>query len=178
MALQQFERMSQIFLTLVTLFQAASPEVLFLLVTRTECQDHGQRQLAFAEVVAQRLPAAFRFRQIIQDIVHDLEGRRGQALNSLVAGGVIISGSVVRSSVLARRVRLHSHSLVERSILFDNVTVGRNCEIRNAIIDKGVTVPDGTQIGVNLDDDRARGFTVTATGVVAVPKGYRFDQRS
>lgn len=110
--------------------------------------------------------------------VHDIDGRRGQALNSLVAGGVIISGSVVRSSVLARRVRLHSHSLVERSILFDNVTVGRNCEIRNAIIDKGVQIPDGTAIGVNLDHDRARGFTVTASGVVAVPKGYRFEPPS
>lgn len=106
--------------------------------------------------------------------VHDLEERRGQALNSLLAGGVIISGSSVRDSVLARRVRLHSHSTVERSVLFDNVTVGRHCDIRNAIIDKNVHVPEWTQIGVNLDDDRARGFTVTASGVVAVPKGYRF----
>lgn len=106
--------------------------------------------------------------------VHDLDGRRGQAVNSLVAGGVIISGSLVRESVLARRVRVHSYSLVERSVLFDNVVIGRNCVIRNAIIDKNVDVPDGTQIGVNLDDDRARGFTVTASGVVAVPKGYRF----
>lgn len=106
--------------------------------------------------------------------VHDLEERRGQALNSLLAGGVIISGSSVRDSVLARRVRLHSHSTVERSVLFDNVTIGRHCDIRNAIIDKNVHVPEGTQIGVNLDDDRARGFTVTASGVVAVPKGYRF----
>lgn len=106
--------------------------------------------------------------------VHDLEERRGQALNSLLAGGVIISGSSVRDSVLARRVRLHSHSTVERSVLFDNVTIGRHCDIRNAIIDKNVHVPEWTQIGVNLDDDRARGFTVTASGVVAVPKGYRF----
>src|SRR5690554_3290038 len=107
--------------------------------------------------------------------VHDLDDRRGQALNSLLAGGVIISGSTVRESVLARRVRTHSHSLVERSVLFDNVTVGRHALIRNAIIDKNVNIPEGTQIGVNPDDDRARGFTVTAQGVVAVPKGYRFD---
>ncbi len=106
--------------------------------------------------------------------VHDLEDRRGQALNSLLAGGVIISGGTVRDSVLARRVRLHSHSSVERSVLFDNVTVGRHALVRNAIVDKNVSIPEGTQIGVNADDDRARGFTVTANGVVAVPKGYRF----
>jgi glucose-1-phosphate adenylyltransferase len=63
---------------------------------------------------------------------------------------------------------------VERSVLFDNVEIGRHCTIRNAIIDKNVNVPDGTQIGVNLDEDRARGFSVTERGVVAVPKSYVF----
>ena len=106
--------------------------------------------------------------------VHEDGDRRGQALNSILAGGVIISGSTVRESVLARRTRVHSWSTVERSVLFDNVEIGRHCTIRNAIIDKNVNVPDGTQIGVNLDEDRARGFSVTERGVVAVPKSYVF----
>jgi glucose-1-phosphate adenylyltransferase len=106
--------------------------------------------------------------------VHEEADRRGQAFNSLVAGGVIISGGTVRDSVLFRRIRTHSQSVVERSVLFDGVTVGRGCMIRNAIIDKNVHIPDGVAIGVNLDDDRARGFTVTDKGVVAVPKSYTF----
>ena len=106
--------------------------------------------------------------------VHEDAGRRGEALNSILAGGVIVSGSTVRRSVLARRVRTHSYTLVENSVLFDNVEIGRHCTVRNAIIDKNVVVPEGTQIGVNLDDDRARGFTVTPQGVVAVPKSYVF----
>jgi glucose-1-phosphate adenylyltransferase len=105
--------------------------------------------------------------------VHEAGDRRGQALNSMVAGGVIISGATVRESVLARRVRVDSYSLVERSVLFDEVRVRRHCVIKNAIIDKDVDIPEGTQIGVNLDDDRRRGFTVEE-GIVVVPKGYRF----
>lgn len=107
--------------------------------------------------------------------VHEESGRRGQALNSMVAGGVIISGASVRRSVLSRRVRVNSYSTVEDSVIFDNNTIGRNCTVRRAIIDKDVDIPDGTQIGVNLDDDRARGFTVTEKGVVVVPKGYTFE---
>lgn len=106
--------------------------------------------------------------------VHEAGDRTGRAFNSILAGGVIISGSTVRQSVLARRSRVHSYSLVERSVLFDSVEVGRNCTIRNAIIDKNVSIPDGTEIGVDLELDRARGFTVTPRGVVAVPKAYRF----
>ena len=107
--------------------------------------------------------------------VHEEVERRGQAFNSLLAGGVIISGGTVRRSILSRRVRVNSLSLLENSVVFDDVTVQRRCTIRNAIIDKNVTIPEGTQIGVNLDDDRARGFTVTENGVVAVPKSYQFD---
>ncbi len=107
--------------------------------------------------------------------VHEEVERRGQAFNSLLAGGVIISGGTVRRSILSRRVRVNSLSLLENSVVFDDVTVQRRCTIRNAIIDKNVTIPEGTQIGVNLDDDRARGFTVTESGVVVVPKSYQFD---
>ncbi len=107
--------------------------------------------------------------------VHDNSDRRGQALNSMVAGGVIISGAMVKRSVLSRRVRVNSYSTVEDSVIFENNTIGRNCTIRNAIIDKDVDIPNGTQIGVNLDDDRARGFTVTENNIVVVPKSYKFD---
>jgi glucose-1-phosphate adenylyltransferase len=107
--------------------------------------------------------------------VHDMDDRRGQALNSVIAGGVIISGSTVRDSVLFRRVHVHSYASVERSVICDNVSIGRHCVIRNAIIDKNVTVPPGTTIGVDPEQDRARGFTVAPSGVTAVPKGYRFE---
>jgi glucose-1-phosphate adenylyltransferase len=106
--------------------------------------------------------------------VHEESGRTGRALNSLVAGGVILSGCTVRHSLLARRVRVHSYSTVENSVLFDDVEIGGGCVIRNAIIDKNVTIPPGTQIGVDPDEDRARGFTVTEKGIVAVPKSYSF----
>lgn len=106
--------------------------------------------------------------------VHEEAERRGQAFNSLLSGGVIISGATVRESVLSRRVRVNSYSLVERSVVMDNCEIGRHCMIRNAIVDKNVHIPEGTQIGVNLDDDRARGFTVTDRGIVVVPKGYEF----
>lgn len=74
-----------------------------------------------------------------------------------------------------RRSRVNSFSLVENSIILDDSVIGRNCTVRNAIIDKNVTVPEGTQIGVNLEDDRTRGFTVTENGVVVVPKSYTFE---
>lgn len=106
--------------------------------------------------------------------VHEEDSRRGQAFNSLVAGGVIISGSTIRHSVLSRRVRVNSYSTVENSVVFNDVDIGRNCHINNTIIDKDVDIPEGTEVGINLDDDRARGLTVTEKGVVVVPKGYRF----
>ncbi len=107
-------------------------------------------------------------------LVHEQEGRRGQAFNSLLAGGVIISGATLRRSLAFRRVRVNSYSLVENSVLFDNVQVGRRVVIRNAIIDKNVVVPDGEEIGVDLERDRERGLTVTASGLVTVPKNYVF----
>lgn len=106
--------------------------------------------------------------------VHESEGRRGQAFNSLMAGGAIISGGTVRDSLLGRAVRTHSYSLVESSILFDDVEVGRHAHVRRAIIDKNVVLPPGARVGINPDEDRARGFTVTDSGVVVVPKSFRF----
>ncbi len=107
--------------------------------------------------------------------VHETGERIGQAFNSLLAGGVIVSGGTVRESVLFRRVRINSYSLVENAVLFDDVEVGRHAKIKNAVIDKNVRVPEGVEIGYDLETDRARGFTVTPGGVVVIPKGYRFD---
>jgi len=95
--------------------------------------------------------------------------RRGQALDSLVPNGVIISGGTVEHCVLSPQVRINSYSHVQDSILMEGVSIGRRARIRRAIIDKGVRIPEGTTIGFDPEVDRAR-FTVTANGVVVVPK--------
>jgi len=77
----------------------------------------------------------------------------------------------VRRSILSPNVRIHSWSLVENSILFEGVDIGRRCRIRKAIIDKDVKVPPDTTIGHDLDHDRRRNFTITEQGVVIIPKG-------
>ncbi|HET8600265.1 MAG TPA: glucose-1-phosphate adenylyltransferase [Segeticoccus sp.] len=103
--------------------------------------------------------------------VHGSAGRVGAAVNSAISPGVVISGSHVDGSVLSPNVRVHSYSSVNDSVLLDNVQVGRNCAVKRAIIDKGVVVPDGVSIGVNHDDDRARGLQVTDSGIVVIGKG-------
>lgn len=106
--------------------------------------------------------------------VHDEENRRGQAVNSLVSNGVVVSGGIVRNSILSPRVRIHSHALVENSVLFHGVEVGRGSIVRRAIVDSHVKIPDGFEIGVNSDSDRKR-FTVSEGGVVVLGKGTEFD---
>ena len=106
--------------------------------------------------------------------VHESGDRVGRAVNSLIAGGVIVSGGVARESVLFTGARINSYAVVERSVLFDGVEVGRHCRIRRTIVDKDVNIPAGTDIGYDLNHDQARGFTVSDHGVVVVPKGYRF----
>ncbi|MCK5914764.1 MAG: glucose-1-phosphate adenylyltransferase, partial [Deltaproteobacteria bacterium] len=101
------------------------------------------------------------------------EKRVGRALDSLVCNGVIISGGLVENSVLSPGVRIHSFTQIQESILMHNVEIGRNSKIRKTIIDKGVCVPPGTEIGYDLEKDRKR-FTVTDNGVVVVPKGTLF----
>jgi glucose-1-phosphate adenylyltransferase len=102
--------------------------------------------------------------------VFDFQGRRGSAVESLVASGVLVSGGTARRSILSNRVYLHSYSLVEDSVLLQGVDVGRNSIVRRAIIDKNVTIPPGTQIGVDPVADKER-FTVTDTGIVVIGKG-------
>ncbi|MCS6864891.1 MAG: glucose-1-phosphate adenylyltransferase [Gemmataceae bacterium] len=96
--------------------------------------------------------------------------RRGEALDSIVCAGCIVSGGQVRRSILSPRVRINSYAVVEDSILLDGVDVGRYCRIRRAIIDKDVKLPPYTVIGYDLEFDRRRGFVVTEQGVVVVPK--------
>ncbi len=95
----------------------------------------------------------------------------GKALDSLVSHGCIISGGTVRSSVLSRNVFLHSHSMVEESVIMDHVEIGRHCKIKKAIIDKNNKIPQGTIIGYDPEGDRKK-FTVTPRGIVVVKKGY------
>jgi len=96
--------------------------------------------------------------------------RRGEAHDSMVCQGCIVSGGHVRRSILSTNVRVNSFAVVEASILFDGVNVGRHCRIRRAIIDKDVQIPANTTIGYNLEHDRQRGFTVTEQGVVVIAK--------
>jgi glucose-1-phosphate adenylyltransferase len=104
--------------------------------------------------------------------VHDDgDGRMGRALNSLVSNGVIVSGSLVRESVLSPGVRVENWATVERSVVMHNTRIGPRAVVRNAILDKNVIVPEGVQVGVDKEHDRARGFVVSDGGVTVVGKG-------
>ncbi|MGI8698835.1 MAG: glucose-1-phosphate adenylyltransferase [Mycobacteriales bacterium] len=100
--------------------------------------------------------------------------RMGQALDSMVSAGVVVSGGTVRGSVLSPGVTVRSWSSVTGSVLMDNVDVGRHAVIRNAIIDKNVVIPEGARIGVDADADSDR-FTVSAGGVVVIGKGQKVE---
>jgi len=105
----------------------------------------------------------------------DEKNRRvGLATDSMVSVGCIISGGRIDRTILSPGVRVNSYSLVENSIVLNNSNIGRYCRIRNAIIDKNVAIPHDTEIGYDLEKDKARGFTVCDEGIVVVPKGYRF----
>ena len=95
------------------------------------------------------------------------EGRRGMSVDSMVAGGCIVSGSYVRRSLLFSNVDVHSYSTIEDSIIFPQVDIGRRCVIRKAIVDKGCIIPPDTHIGVDPEED-ARRYHVSEGGVVLV----------
>jgi glucose-1-phosphate adenylyltransferase len=96
--------------------------------------------------------------------------RVGRAINSLIANGCIISGGLVKHSILSPAVRINSFSEVYDSIIMEGVNIGRYAKIRRAIIDKNVQISQGVEIGYNLSQDSKR-FTVSESGVVVVPKG-------
>lgn len=99
--------------------------------------------------------------------VFDDEGRRGMSVDSMVAGGCIVSGSYVRRSLLFSNVNVHSYSTIEDSIIFPQVDIGRRCVIRKAVVDRGCIIPPDTHIGVDPEED-ARRYHVSAAGVVLV----------
>jgi glucose-1-phosphate adenylyltransferase len=98
-------------------------------------------------------------------------GRTGTALDSIVSAGCIVSGSIVKNSVLSPDVRVNSYSEIDASILFSHVNVGRHCRIRKAIIDRDVHIPEGTTIGYDAEADRQRYF-VTDSGITVVTRDY------
>jgi glucose-1-phosphate adenylyltransferase len=103
--------------------------------------------------------------------VHDSGDRVGRAIDSLVSNGVIVSGGLVRQSVVSPGVRVNSWARVETSVVLHNVQIGRRAVIQNAIIDKNVVVPPGVQVGVDKEHDIARGFVVSPAGITVVGKG-------
>jgi glucose-1-phosphate adenylyltransferase len=98
----------------------------------------------------------------------DEANRRGQAIDSVVSGACILSGGIVRNSVLGRNVKVHAAAIVEDSVILDNCDIGRRAKVRRAILDKNVRVPEDAYIGYDLEADRARGYHVTDTGIVVV----------
>ena len=97
----------------------------------------------------------------------DEDGRRGQAIDSIVSGGCIISGATIRRSVLGRWVYVHSRATVEDSVLFDNVDIGRGARIRNAILEKNARIPENAVIGYDAEED-AKTYQVTESGIVVI----------
>jgi len=107
----------------------------------------------------------------VKTIFMDTDSNRiGMALDSIVSHGSIISGGIVKNSVLSNNVIVRSWSEVQESVIMSDVEIGRHCKIMKAIIDKANRVPPHTEIGYNREEDRKR-FTVTPRGIVVVPKG-------
>jgi glucose-1-phosphate adenylyltransferase len=99
--------------------------------------------------------------------VFDDDDRRGMAVDSMVSGGCLISGSKIRNSLLFSNVKLNSYSLLEQVVVLPDVTIGRHCRIRKAVIDKACSIPPKTVVGENLEEDRKR-FYVSEQGVVLI----------
>jgi glucose-1-phosphate adenylyltransferase len=117
--------------------------------------DHSWPIWSYAEITP---PAKF---------VREAEGRRGEAVSSLVAGGCIVSGESLRRSLLFTGVHLHSHSRVDGGVIMPYVDVGRHARLRNVVIDRGVKIPDGLVVGEDPDLD-ARRFRTTSQGICLI----------
>jgi len=103
--------------------------------------------------------------------VHEDGDRAGRAFNSVISNGVIVSGALVRESVLSPGARVDSWARVERSVILHNTRIGRHAVVRDAILDKNVAVEADATVGVNKEHDQARGFVVSAGGITVVGKG-------
>src|SRR5262249_12971366 len=102
------------------------------------------------------------------------EKRVGTVLDSIVSAGCIISGGVVRRSILSPNVRGRSYSEVNDCILMENVEIGRHSPLTGGVGDEGVRIPEGTQVGIDPEEDRRR-FTVSGNGIVVIASGTYFD---
>jgi glucose-1-phosphate adenylyltransferase len=100
--------------------------------------------------------------------VFDEPGRRGEAIQSMVSGDCVISGSSVHNSLIFSRCQVHSYSRIDDSVVLPDCDIGERCRIARAIIDRGCKIPAGTVIGENKDDDRRRGFRVTEKNITLV----------
>ncbi len=107
-------------------------------------------------------------------VFEEAAGRRAEAVDSLLCPGVVVSGGKVRRSILANRVFVDEGAVVEDSILFSGVHVGKNARLRRTIVDKWIRIPPGTSIGHDRELDQAQ-FTVTESGIVVVPIGFSFE---
>ncbi len=103
--------------------------------------------------------------------VHEDGDRVGRAIDSVISNGVIVSGGLVRNSVLSPGVRVDSWSRVNRAVILHHARVSRHAVVENAILDKNVVVEDGATVGVDKDHDRARGLVVSSGGITVVGKG-------
>ena len=101
--------------------------------------------------------------------VHDIEGRRGQAVTSLVSGGCMVSGASVRRSLLFTGVKVNSFSVLEEAVVLPHVNVGRNCSLKKVVIDSGVAIPEGLVVGEDPELDAKR-FRRTASGICLITK--------
>ncbi|MFE0590874.1 glucose-1-phosphate adenylyltransferase [Micromonospora echinospora] len=106
--------------------------------------------------------------------VHQWGERVGRAVASMVSPGAVISGSLVENSVVSPKVKVHSWAHVDGAVLMEGVEIGRHAVVRRAILDKNVYVPEGAEIGVDLEKDRQR-YTVSDNGIVVIGKGQRVE---
>ena len=100
-------------------------------------------------------------------------GSEGIFINSIVAGGVVISGGTVKQSILFPNVYIGDEASVESAVLFNGVRIEEDAKVQNCIIDKDVTVPPGERVGYDRAQDERR-FALSDKGIVVIPKGYRF----
>ncbi|MEU4380846.1 glucose-1-phosphate adenylyltransferase [Micromonospora echinofusca] len=106
--------------------------------------------------------------------VHQWGERVGRAVASMVSPGAVISGSLVENSVVSPKVKVHSWAHVDGAVLMEGVDIGRHAVVRRAILDKNVVVPEGAEIGVDLEKDRQR-YTVSDNGIVVIGKGQKVE---
>jgi len=126
-------------------------------VPRLDLYDHDWPLWTYSEVTP---PAKF---------VHDIAGRRGEAVSSLVSGDCIVSGSCIHSSLIFTGVRAHSFSMLEQAVILPRCDIGRSARLTKVVVDAGVHIPEGLVVGEDPEAD-ARRFRRTDNGVCLITK--------